>query len=482
MTGRAGPGARTPDARPPDARTAGDQALDHRARDELAPGGGAPDPTVPAAADGARWPVPALVWTAVALVVWGGLIAWGRSWGLELLRDGVKILLPTPPVLGEPAPGWRPGLLVPIVVGAALVAALPWLARRLPWRSLLWAVVGLAAAWAVAVALVDGPDGLTRGPSWSTEYGHDVPVVAEDPGGFLRRFPDDIDRYEIHVRGHPPAHVLTLAAMDRVGLRGHGWEAALVIAGGASAAAAVLLAVRDVAGEAVARAAAPVLVLAPAAIWIATSADALFAGTSAWAVTALVLATSSTGRRQVVLAALGGLVASVAVMQSYGMVLVGTIPLAVAVWRRQPRPLLVGAAAAVAGVVAWVPFGFWWFDGLAATRHEYEVLDLDRPRLYFAVNNLAAWGLALGPAVAVALARLRDRRLWLLVGGGVAAVALADASGLSEAEVERIWLPFTVWVLAAGAVLAARAVEQRVWLGAQVVATVAVVTWITTQW
>ena len=436
----------------------------------------------PVAAQGVVWPWPALAWTVGALVAWAGLVAWARSWGLGLIEAGVKIVLPTPPVLGEPADGWRIGLLWPVLVGAALVVALPWLARRLPWRALLGVAVALAATWAVAVALVDGPDGLTRGPSWSSEYGADVAVVAEDPGGFLDRFPDDIDRYEVHVRGHPPAHVLTLAGLDRLGLDGHGWEAALAVLGGASAVAAVALAVRDVAGEGVARAAVPFLVLAPAAIWVATSADALFAGTAAWAVAALVLATSADGRRQLVLAVVGGLLASVSVMQSYGMVLVGAVPLAVAVHRRQPRPLLVGAGAAVAGVAAWVPFGFWWFDGLDATRHEYEVLDLDRPRLYFAVNNLAAWGLALGPAVVVALARLRDARLWLLVGGGVAAALVADASGLSEGEVERIWLPFTVWVLAAGAVLAARAWEQRLWLGAQVATTVGIVAWITTQW
>lgn len=431
---------------------------------------------------GARWPWPALGWTAIALATWVGLVAWARWWGHRLLDADVDIILPTPPLLGEPADGWRTSLLIPLVAGVLLVAVLPWLCRRLPWRALLVAMVALAACWAVAVALVDGVDGLTRGPAWSSEYGADVPVVAEDPGGFLRRFPDDIERYEIHVRGHPPAQVLTVAGLDRAGLHGHGWEAALAIVGGASAVAAVLLAVRDVAGEATARGAAPFLVLAPAAIWVASSADALFAGTAAWAVTALVLATSTAGRRQVGLAIVGGLVASIAVMQSYGMVLVGTIPLAVAVWRGQLRPLLVGAAAALVGVLAWLPLGFWWFDGLDATRHEYEVLDIDRPRGYFSVNNLAAWAVALGPATAVALARLRDRGLWLLVGGGLASALLANASGLSLGEVERIWLPFTVWVLAAGAVLAERPGEQRIWLGSQVLTTVGVVAWVTTQW
>ena len=68
------------------------------------------------------------------------------------------------------------------------------------------------------------------------------------------------------------------------------------------------------------------------------------------------------------------------------------------------------------------------------------------------VGNLAALAIATGPAVAVGLARLRNARVWWLVGGAVAAVMLADLSGMSKGEVERIWLQFAVWLLpAAGA-------------------------------
>jgi hypothetical protein len=45
------------------------------------------------------------------------------------------------------------------------------------------------------------------------------------------------------------------------------------------------------------------------------------------------------------------------------------------------------------------------------------------------------------------------------------AVILADVSGLSKAEVERIWLPFAVWLTAGAAALPARA--RRGWLAAQ---------------
>ncbi|MGZ8752163.1 MAG: hypothetical protein ACXW1S_04205 [Acidimicrobiia bacterium] len=74
-----------------------------------------------------------------------------------------------------------------------------------------------------------------------------------------------------------------------------------------------------------------------------------------------------------------------------------------------------------------------------------------RPYSYFVVGNLGAFALATGPAVAVALAWLRDRRVWLLVGGGLLVVALADLSGMSKAEVERIWVPFVPWVVLATA-------------------------------
>jgi hypothetical protein len=54
------------------------------------------------------------------------------------------------------------------------------------------------------------------------------------------------------------------------------------------------------------------------------------------------------------------------------------------------------------------------------------------------------------------------------VGGALVAVALADLSGLSKAEVERIWLPLVPWVLLATSSLPA--VRRRTWLGVQVAA------------
>jgi hypothetical protein len=77
---------------------------------------------------------------------------------------------------------------------------------------------------------------------------------------------------------------------------------------------------------------------------------------------------------------------------------------------------------------------------------------------------------------------MRDRRIASLVLGGVAAAAIANVSGLSEGEVERIWLPFGLWVLPAGAALAARRGGARPWLLLQVASAVAIVSQVRTQW
>lgn len=54
---------------------------------------------------------------------------------------------------------------------------------------------------------------------------------------------------------------------------------------------------------------------------------------------------------------------------------------------------------------------------------------------------------------------------WLLPLAAAAAILLADISGLSKAETERIWLPFAVWFTAGAALLPAQG--RRSWLAVQ---------------
>ena len=79
--------------------------------------------------------------------------------------------------------------------------------------------------------------------------------------------------------------------------------------------------------------------------------------------------------------------------------------------------------------------------------------------------------------------RVLDRRLWPVVGSAMVVLLFVDLSGYTKGEVERIWLPFVIWILPAGAVLAAG--RDRVmtgWLGLQAAAAIAVATTVKTSW
>ena len=81
--------------------------------------------------------------------------------------------------------------------------------------------------------------------------------------------------------------------------------------------------------------------------------------------------------------------------------------------------------------------------------------------------NLAAAAFAVGPAGIAGLRRVAARPVgpYLVVVAAVVAMLLADFSGMSKAEVERIWLPFSVWTCLACAELQ----HPRRWLAAQAI-------------
>ena len=379
-------------------------------------------------------------------------------------------------------------ILLPLAVAIAAVVWLPIAAERLGWRRLLGVSVVASALWAISLALTDGVDRLSSPIATEAEYLYDVPHV----GGlhdFLSSFTDYIVinvgsgdfHWVTHVSGHPPGALLSFVLLDRLGLGGPGWAAALCIGGGASAAAAALVTMRCVAGERLARRAAPFVATAPAAIWLATSADGWFLGVSAWGVALLALAAGRAGWRGDVMAAGGGLLLGFALFLSYGLVLLAPVSLVVLLVRRRLRPLVVGGLAVVLVVAAFAVLGFWWLDGLTQTRIRYDQGSASsRPYLYFVVTNLAVLGLAIGPAGVAALARLRrGAAAWLPVAALVG-VLIADVSGLSKSEVERIWLPWTPWLLTATAMLPTR--HQRWWLGGQLAVGLVVQTVIRTNW
>ncbi len=424
---------------------------------------------------------PPAVATIALLVLWFLVIVLGRVWGLLLEAQRVAITLYVPPILGAIRQDFGPRFLIPVGVGLAGAFALPRLIARFRWRAAVALATGSTLLWWVVLARIDPDGGLTRGLEWWM-FEAAAADVSRDPLGYLRGFTDALPTYSVQVRGHPPGLPLMLGGLDRLGLPGPGWAATFILAIAISGIPAVLITIRRVASEHAARMAMPFLVLAPSAAWFATSYDAMFAAIGAWFILCLVLATESAGKRRVALCVGAGALATLLILFSYGMGLMGAVAVVIVIARRAWFIVLLTAAASLAFTAALVPLGFWWISGLQATIHEYHTLDVVRPYNYFVFNNVAAWFLAIGPATLVGLTRLRDRKLWLLVGGGLLAVVTANLSGLSQGEVERIWLPFTLWVLPAGAALSGRGRATTGWLALQVVSSVGLAVVVTTYW
>jgi len=373
-----------------------------------------------------------------------------------------------PPLTGNIDPRVSWWSLPALTAAACAAGGADRLARTLPWRRLMWACFAGALVWSAALAAWDGAAGFTRSPGSAVDYLAALPAI-DGVGSFLRSLITDTRSWPTHVQAHPPGMVLLLLGLRPLGLATPSWVAALEHVAGAASVPALLLATREVAGERAARAAAPFLVFSSVAVWW-SSGDAVFLGVGAWAVALCVLATGRRGRRSVVLAMLGGALWAVSVFLSYGIVLLASVPVVVA-WRRGRLRVLGLACVPVAATVGLAASGgFWWFDGLAATREAYALsLARVRPYHYFVVANLAAAAIAVGPAVWVGLTRLRRGEGWMLAAGALVAILLADLSGLSKAEVERIWLPFLPWLVVGAAAAFAEASHsaRRGWLGAQ---------------
>ncbi|MFD8519946.1 hypothetical protein ACFV2D_08000 [Streptomyces capillispiralis] len=389
-----------------------------------------------------------------------------------------------PPLLADWAPHAGPGTPAALLVAAAVVAYGPALAARLRWRPLLLTVWGASLAWTWSLALVDGwSRGVAEQLTSTHEYlravdrFRDIPAALRDFTGHILL--DTPDNWPAHVAGHPPGATLTFVVLDRIGLGGGGWAGAFVITVGTTAAVAILIAVRRLADESLARRAAPFLVLAPAAVWVGTSADGFFTAVTAWAVALLALAV--TGHRPARTGFGSGLLFGLTLYLSYGLTLFAVIGAAVLLLgTRRLRPLPYVLAGLLVVPVVFTALGFDWWEAyrLLVTRY-YQGAGGVRPYGYWVWANLACAVLITGPATLAGLRRgggllLRDRarptrtaagRLGLLLVAALLALLIADLSGMSKAETERIWLPFAFWLLPAAAFLPG----PRAWLAGQAV-------------
>jgi hypothetical protein len=421
---------------------------------------------------------------AVATLVFG-LSVW---WGLELVERDPRMLLPAAPFLGH----WRAriggGMVVTVAVAVVGVRGLPAITRRAPWRPALLAGWAASAVWGCALALAtDGPGRLSRPLTTRFEYLAVLDRVGS-AGSFLDTFTERLGSYPVHVQGHPPGPVVGFHTLEVIGLGGPRWAALVVIVLGASTTAAAMVTVRCVADEATARAALPYLALAPAAMFSVTSVDGAFMALAAWTIALTALAAHrpsgadagsparGAGRRgshRLVAAAGAGVAGALTCYCTYAAPLFLLPAVAIVAARRAARVAFVAIGAGLVVVAAFTVAGFWWLDGLSATHDRYvETVARFRPWRYFALSNLAVLAAVVGPAALAGVtatgrtwARSRRRsepRPWhatfgMLVGASLVGVIAADLSGFTKGEVERIWLPFTPWLLVACAALPAGA-------------------------
>jgi hypothetical protein len=235
--------------------------------------------------------------------------------------------------------------------------------------------------------------------------------------------------------------------------------------------------------------------VAPTAIWIAVSADGYFAGVATWGIALLAVAVHGAARFPALVAAGAGVLLGWGIFLSYGLALMGLPALAVllsaADWRAALRALGPAAIAALAVAVTFAVAGFYWFDGYTLVQQRYwQGVAKDRPFQYWSWGDLACAVCAMGLGSVAGIGRVFDslgidairRRsgFHLLLLAVLAAIICADLSMLSKAETERIWLPFTVWLTAAPALLPPR--SHRLWLAVNAAGAILLNSVIFTNW
>ncbi|MGA8248551.1 MAG: hypothetical protein WB797_16715, partial [Nocardioides sp.] len=399
---------------------------------------------------------------------------------------------PFAPLAGYVEARVGPGTPVAVLVGLLGLWQGFALAARLPWRSLLLTTYVVTVAWTLALAFVDGRSGLTREIVNHNEYLptarriHDVPAMLR---GFVDRIPADAPgSWETHVAGHPPGALLLFVGLVGVGLGGAFASALTITLVGCTTPVAVLVTLRRLGAEDVARRVAPFLVLAPAAIWVAVSADGVFAAVAAWGLAAVARASRSSGPTWVQgWGLVGGLLLGCCLLLSYGLVLLAPLVLAVLLAGRSWRPLPAVAIGAAVPVLVFAAYGFRLWEAYPVLNDRYWAgIAAGRPASYWFWGDLAAFTISAGPALGAAIGALvaggrrSPRVVRLMVAASGLAIVLADASRMSKAEVERIWLPFVPWVLLATWSLPPR--WRRPMLGVQVVMALLVQHLVVTNW
>ncbi len=400
-----------------------------------------------------------------ARLIGAGAVVTAVVAGVFLRQAGVDLGAMTAPLFwvnfhdkygfGAAHPWWpAPVLLATLGAAMALLHA-----RRLssPLFLLGAFVIGLGARLGLNTAQFGRDEWtwpLTRPNAVETGYPAAYDLVAGHILEFVDRFAELVPTLPVHPSGHPVGATVAFYVLDQA--TGSAAGTAFVLSAlGALAVVPTFLLGRSLGDETTARLAVVLFALAPQTLlYGATSYDAAFVPVTTLAVWLLVT------RRAI----WGALVLVAAFLVSYALALVGVFAALVAGRRQRFRIVAVTVATTLA-VLTFLAVGFGYdpVGAVLATRDAYERgIGGTRPYWYWVVGGPAAFLIVLGPLLAERLLRGVER------GGTVAralvmCVLVAAATGVIEAEVERIW-QFLVPLAAVAAAPYATA-RRWVWLG-----------------
>ena len=339
---------------------------------------------------------------------------------------------------------WHVHLTVADAVAAAVatfvvLGGLRRWADRIAWPYLLLGAFLVSAAWTVSLALA-GTGGLA-GRSVPGGITDAAAAIGHSPGAYLR------SATQPGAEGLPRGATLVVWGLQHLGLdTAAGVGLALTLAGCLSV-PLVLIAVRSLCHEPAARRLAPVLAVAPYAIWMAGSIDGVVLALTAGAIACGTV--GSEPNRTPAWAAAAGFLLGVASLVSYVAWLLAAGVVITYFVRRRPLPNLITGVAFLVPLFGAQLAGFVWSSGFTAARAQVSGAS---PR-----QSLPAWLLVdvlavlavCGPALVASARKIRRTPGWpFLLGAGIG-LGFAVATGLSRGDAERVLLPFLPWLLVA---------------------------------
>jgi hypothetical protein len=400
------------------------------------------------------------VWTAVAVLAFVAV---------SQLIPAARAHFPSnlPPLFLRWHPAAGPGVVVPLALAIAFVAAVPRLLGMRP-AALLTILVVFAWIFAMALAVQAGraktfqreflPGGvstaLTAVLERDSDYFADGPLIDElGPRTFAERFPEINRKHtttlSVHSTTHPPGAPLFVWFLSKLTGGSVLGVAVLIALIGALGVLPTYAIARELAGERTARVAAVLFACSPGVlIFSATSLDIVFLTAAGVALAALVRAPRSDGW-----AVATGILTALATCLTWGALLVGLVGIglglislgSVPIGTLVRRGLLAAAGLVATAIAVRILTGIDLVADFGPTRIRQEAyLTYDRSYGYWLIANIVAFLVAVGIAhaallVAVTRDRWRERKfgmetvIW-------ATLLILSSVGQFKGETDHNWL------------------------------------------